>query len=72
MSVPSRPSRSVSVRRYNSAAEADRHDLEFWRQIPDAERVLEVWRLSQEQWLLADSPRDEPGLPRLAARVHRS
>jgi hypothetical protein len=42
----------MTVRRYASSPDADRHDLEFWRQIPDAERVLQVWRLSQEQWRL--------------------
>ena len=42
----------MTVRRYASAAEADRHDLEFWRQRPDAERIREVWRPSQELWRL--------------------
>jgi hypothetical protein len=37
-----RRSRAASVRRYDSMAEADRHDLEFWMQVPEAERVLEV------------------------------
>jgi hypothetical protein len=31
----------VTVRRYATSAEADRHDLEFWREMPDAERVLQ-------------------------------
>ncbi len=38
----------ITVKRYASAAEADRHDLEYWMQMPDAERVLQVWRLSQD------------------------
>jgi hypothetical protein len=66
----SRP-RKVSIRRYDSSAEADRHDLEYWLGMPEAERVLEVWRLSQEQWQLASRSLDEPGLSRSVARVHR-
>jgi hypothetical protein len=44
--------RRIVVRRYASAAEADRHDLEFWMQLSDAERVLHVWRLNRfaEAW----------------------
>jgi hypothetical protein len=61
----------MTVRRYGSASDADRHDLEYWMQMPDAERVLEVWRLSQEQWRLRRGGRDEPGLCRSVARVHR-
>ena len=60
----------VTARRYASAADADRHDLEFWMQIPEAERVLQVWRLTQEQWRLAKLP-DESGLCRSVARLHR-
>ena len=61
----------VTVRRYESAAEADRHDLEFWMQLPEAERILQVWRLSQELWRLRGDLRDEPGLCRSVARVRR-
>ena len=60
----------ITARRYASAADAERHDLEFWMQIPDAERVLQVWRLSQEQWRLSRLP-DESGLCRSVARLHR-
>jgi hypothetical protein len=59
------------IRRLESAAEADRHDLEFWLQIPKRERVLQVWRLSQELWRLRGELRDEPGLCRSVARVRR-
>ena len=55
MDVPGRtaPRRSrVTVRRFDSAAAADRHKLEFWLQMTEAERVLHVWRLSQELCLL--------------------
>ena len=61
----------ITIRRFDSAAEADRHDLEFWKQIPAPERVLQVWRLSQELWRLRGEYHDEPGLCRSVARVHR-
>ena len=61
----------ISVRRYASAAEADRHDLEFWLQMPDAERILHVWRLSLDIWRLRGDLPDEPGLCRSVARVRR-
>jgi hypothetical protein len=59
------------VRRFASAAEADRHDLEFWQQMPDAERVLHTWRLSLELAQLRGDPPHEPGLHRSVTRVHR-
>jgi hypothetical protein len=62
----------MTVRRFASASEADRHDLDYWRQIPADERVLQVWRLTREQWQLhGERPGDEPGLCRSVARVHR-
>jgi len=61
----------ITVRRYGSAAEADRHDLEFWMQLPETERILQVWRLSQEIWRLRGDLPDEPGLCRSVARVRR-
>ena len=61
----------ATIRRFGSAAEADRCDLEYWQQIPQAERILEVWRLSQEQWQLVNSPGDEPRLSRLSTSIHR-
>jgi hypothetical protein len=63
--------RRVTVRRYSSAAEADRHDVEYWMQIPEAERVLQAWRLSVELWRLNGHPPHEPGLCRSVARVCR-
>ncbi len=32
--------RQITVRRYASAADADRHDLEFWTQLPVSERIV--------------------------------
>jgi hypothetical protein len=68
-----RDSRSerIVTRRFSSSAEADRHDLEFWLQIPEGERVIQVWRLSQELWRLRGELPDEPGLCRSVARVRR-
>ena len=62
----------ITVRRFASSAEAERHDLEFWLQIPADQRVLQVWRLSEEQWRLRGDPPHEPGLCRSVARIHRS
>lgn len=61
----------MTVRRYASAAEADRDDLAYWRSLPDGERVLQVWRLSREQWRLRGEWNDEPGFCRSVARVSR-
>jgi hypothetical protein len=68
--MTSRDSR-VTVRRYASAAEADKDDVVFWRQMSDAERVLHVWRLSEEIWRLRGDLPHESGLCRSVARVHR-
>ena len=61
----------ITVRRYATAAEADRDDLAFWQQLPEADRIVQVWRLSQELWRLGGPHSDEPGLCRSVARVHR-
>lgn len=61
----------IVVRRYESAAEADRHDLEYWLSIPAPDRLLQVWRLSVELWRWRGQFRDEPGLCRSVASVRR-
>ena len=61
----------VTVRRFASAAEADRHDAEYWVSIAPAERLLQVWRLSVELWRWRGEFRDEPGLCRSVASVRR-
>jgi len=61
----------ITVRRYASAAEADQHDLEFWMQMPDTERVLHVWTLSRQLWQLRGELVDESGLCRSVASVRR-
>jgi hypothetical protein len=69
--MTSNRTRRVTVRRYDSAAEADRHDVEYWMQLSDAERVLQVWHLSLELAQLRGDPPYEPGLHRSVARVRR-
>ena len=61
----------LTVRRYASAADADKHDLDFWMQLPEAERVLQAWRLSQELWGLRGDLPDEHRLSRSVASVRR-
>ena len=61
----------MTVRRYASAADADAHDLAFWMQLPEAERVLQAWRLSQELWRLRGEPTHEPGFSRSVASIRR-
>jgi hypothetical protein len=63
--------RRITVRKYASFAEADKDDLAYWLQLSPAERVLQVWRLSQDQWQLRGDPPHEQGLCRSVARVHR-
>jgi hypothetical protein len=62
----------MTVRRFDSHAEADRHDLEYWMQTPPSERVLHTWRLSEEFWRLRGECRDEPGLCRSVASSARA
>ena len=64
--------RVITGRSFPSNADADRHDAEFWRQLPAEQRVLLVWRLSVEQWQLPGRGRDEPGLCRSVASVRRA
>jgi hypothetical protein len=61
----------ITGRRFSSNADADRHDADYWRQIPPHERVLLVWRLSVEQWQLRGRMPDEPGLCRSVASIRR-
>jgi hypothetical protein len=61
----------ISVRRFASATEADRHDLEFWSKIPEHERVMHVWKLSQELWRLRGDLPDESRLSRSVESVRR-
>jgi hypothetical protein len=61
----------MTARVFRSHADADSHDIEFWRQLSPADRVLQVWRLSVEQWRLSGRWRDERGLRRSVAHLYR-
>ena len=63
--------RRVTVRRFDSAADADAHELAYWGQLSDAERVGQVWRLSLELWELRGERVDESALCRSVASVRR-
>ena len=63
--------RKIVIGRFASAADADREELAYWEQIPEATRALEAWRLSLELWQLAGGTLHEPGLCRSVARVRR-
>jgi hypothetical protein len=69
--VPPATRPNMTVRRFASNAEADRHDAAFWRAIAPDERILYAWRLSVEQWELLGRKPDEPGLCRSVARLQR-
>ena len=62
----------MTVRKFPSHAAADAYDRDYWAAIPPADRILHVWKLSQEQWLLHDGRTDESGLCRSVASVRRS
>jgi hypothetical protein len=63
--------RVVTVKRFASAADADAHDLEYWRAMPASERLLLVWRLTQDLWRLSGHYDDESGLCRVVTGVRR-
>jgi hypothetical protein len=69
--VPSDGRRTWIARKFDSSAEADAHDLEYWLQIPQADRAVRVWKLSEELYRLAGRFPDEPRLRRSVERVHR-
>ena len=61
--------RRMEVRLYRTIAEHDRDDAAYWAALPVAERVLQVWRLSEAQYRLRGEYPDASGLPRSVARV---
>ena len=63
--------RRMTVRKFASNAEADAADLEYWRTLPETERILQVWRLSLAQWSQSRDVDDAPRLHRTVARVLR-
>jgi hypothetical protein len=63
--------RVVTVRRFASPEEADRHELEYWAQLTDEARVLQAWILSRDLWRLRGDLDDEPRLRRTVESVRR-
>ena len=61
----------MQVRIYRSQEAHDRDDPAYWAALPVDVRILEVWRLSEEQWRMRGEFPDEPGLCRSVVRVHR-
>jgi hypothetical protein len=61
----------MTVQRFGSNAEADRHDLAYWQAIPVEDRIALVWQLSLEQWEAAGNPPYEPGRHRSVESIHR-
>jgi hypothetical protein len=61
----------MQVHVYPSLEAHDRDDARFWATLSPDIRVLEVWKLSEEQWRLRGEYPDEPGLCRSVTRVHR-
>ena len=64
--------RRMQVRTYPSLGAHDRDDAAYWRALPVDVRVLQVWRLSEEQWRLRGEFPNEPGLCRSVARLQRA
>ena len=64
-------SRVITGRRLPSNADADRHDAEFWGQLPAEQRVLLAWQLSVEQSQMLGRGPYEPGLCRFVASIRR-
>jgi hypothetical protein len=61
----------MQVRIYRSLSAQDAADAAYWRAIPIATRVSQVWTLSEEQWRLRGENPNEPGLRRSVARLLR-
>jgi hypothetical protein len=61
----------MQVRVYPSNSAHDRDDGAYWASLPVDVRVLQVWKLSEEQWRMRGEFPDEPGLCRSVARIHR-
>ncbi|MBP7777784.1 MAG: hypothetical protein KA371_11685 [Acidobacteria bacterium] len=65
-------SRRMQVTTYASFAEHDRADVAYWQALPIDVRLLQVWRLSVEQWQLKGETPHESGLCRSVARLLRA
>ena len=65
------PRAGASARVFRSLAEHDRADAEYWAALPADVRVMQVWKLSLEQWQLQGGDAYEPGFSRFVASVRR-
>jgi hypothetical protein len=63
--------RRMTVRKFASHAEADAADVVYWREIPEAERIAQVWRLSLAQWSQTGDVDDASRLRRTVTRIRR-
>jgi hypothetical protein len=61
----------ITIRRFASSRDADRHDLEFWSKMSDDARVEYAWQVSEEIWRLRGDFPHESGLCRSVARLRR-
>jgi hypothetical protein len=62
----------MQVRIFRSLADHGRNDASYWRDLPVAARVSQVWRLSEEQWQLRGEPSHARGLCRSVAGIRLS
>jgi hypothetical protein len=61
----------MEVRVSRSLESHERDDTAYWASLPVDVRVLQVWKLSEEQWRLRGEWPREPGLSRSVVRVRR-
>lgn len=61
----------MQVQVYRSLAAHQHDDAVYWASLPVDVRVLQAWKLSEEQWRLRGELPDEPGPSRSIARVLR-
>jgi hypothetical protein len=71
MTTASERRHRIQVRVYPTRAAHDSEDAAYWAGLPVAQRVLQVWKLSEAHYRLRGEFPDESGLPRSVARVHR-
>lgn len=61
----------MTGRRFASNAAADAVDSEYWRALPDAARVQQVWSLSLAQWTLQGDADNASRFHRSVTRIRR-
>jgi hypothetical protein len=71
MDAASARRKRMDVRVYPSLVGHARDDAAYWAAMPVDVRILQVWKLSEEQWRLRGEFPDASGLPRSVASVRR-